>query len=94
MLLYYYYYVIIDSCMFMLNYKLYSIVIGSYDPLTFLNKLYTLISLIKYLLIYKQLHFPLRPEHVGNALITILEQGKNGETWIVEDNKPPRLVDY
>ncbi|XP_025420962.1 15-hydroxyprostaglandin dehydrogenase [NAD(+)]-like [Sipha flava] len=33
-------------------------------------------------------------ENVGNALIIILEQGKNGETWIVEDNKPPRLVEY
>jgi len=34
-----------------------------------------------------------RPDNVGNALITILEHGKTGETWIVEDNKPPRLVE-
>jgi len=34
-----------------------------------------------------------RPDNVGNALITILEQGNTGETWIVEDNKPPRLVE-
>jgi len=34
-----------------------------------------------------------RPDNVGIALITILEYGKTGETWIVEDNKPPRLVE-
>ncbi|XP_060881136.1 15-hydroxyprostaglandin dehydrogenase [NAD(+)]-like [Metopolophium dirhodum] len=34
-----------------------------------------------------------KPDNVGNALITILEHGKTGETWIVEDNKPPRLVE-
>lgn len=34
-----------------------------------------------------------RPNNVGNALITILEYGKTGETWIVEENKPPRLVE-
>lgn len=35
----------------------------------------------------------LRPDYVGNALIEILEYGKTGETWIVEDNKPPRFVE-
>ncbi|XP_022167968.1 15-hydroxyprostaglandin dehydrogenase [NAD(+)]-like [Myzus persicae] len=34
-----------------------------------------------------------KPDNVGNALITILEHGKTGETWIVEDNKPPRLIE-
>jgi len=34
-----------------------------------------------------------RPDNVGNALLTILEHGKTGETWIAEDNKPPRLVE-
>ncbi|KAL5232795.1 hypothetical protein ACI65C_000205 [Semiaphis heraclei] len=34
-----------------------------------------------------------KPDSVGNALITILEHGKTGETWIAEGNKPPRLVE-
>ncbi|CAH1708268.1 unnamed protein product [Aphis gossypii] len=33
-------------------------------------------------------------DNIGNALITILDYGKTGETWIVEDNKPPRLIEY
>ncbi|XP_025202547.1 15-hydroxyprostaglandin dehydrogenase [NAD(+)]-like isoform X2 [Melanaphis sacchari] len=35
-----------------------------------------------------------KPDNIGKALITVLELGKTGETWIVEDNKPPRLIDY
>jgi len=42
---------------------------------------------------YNHQFFWTRPDHVGNALIEILEHGKTGETWIVEDNRPPRLID-
>ncbi|XP_050436247.1 15-hydroxyprostaglandin dehydrogenase [NAD(+)]-like [Adelges cooleyi] len=31
-------------------------------------------------------------EHVGKALIEILEHGKSGESWIVENTEPPKLV--
>ncbi|VVC37892.1 NAD(P)-binding domain,Short-chain dehydrogenase/reductase SDR [Cinara cedri] len=33
-----------------------------------------------------------KSNHVGNALIEILDLGKTGETWIVEENKSPRLL--
>ncbi|XP_050537339.1 15-hydroxyprostaglandin dehydrogenase [NAD(+)]-like [Daktulosphaira vitifoliae] len=31
-------------------------------------------------------------DHVGKSLIDILHQGKTGESWIVENGKPPKLV--
>ncbi|KAL4149350.1 hypothetical protein QTP88_003312 [Uroleucon formosanum] len=34
-----------------------------------------------------------KTDNIGNALITILQHGKTGETWIVENNKPLRLVE-
>lgn len=33
-------------------------------------------------------------DNVGCALIEILEHGITGETWIVENDKLPRLVEY
>lgn len=33
-----------------------------------------------------------RPNNVGKALICILECGKTGDCWIVEDEKLPRLA--
>lgn len=33
-----------------------------------------------------------RPDNVGKALICILEHGKGGDCWVVEDGKSPRLA--
>jgi len=33
-----------------------------------------------------------RPDNVGKGLIEILQRGRTGEIWIVENEEPPRLA--
>jgi len=28
-------------------------------------------------------------EHVGQSTVTVIEKGKNGSIWIVQNNEPP-----